>query len=66
MEKKKEQSLPFFMIAGSLGTVIHGYAMLVFFLLFGGMTNGFSKHQSDFRKMTEDGKQMRKNQSERW
>ncbi|KAJ8625817.1 hypothetical protein MRB53_034347 [Persea americana] len=66
-EKKKERSLPFFklfsfadkydwlfMIAGSIGAVIHGSAMPVFFLLFGEMVNGFGKNQSDFHKMTDE------------
>ncbi|KAJ4960024.1 hypothetical protein NE237_019934 [Protea cynaroides] len=66
-EKKKEQSLPFYqlfsfadkydwclMIAGSLGAVVHGSAMPVFFLLFGELVNGFGKNQSDLKKMTEE------------
>ncbi|XP_010256924.1 PREDICTED: ABC transporter B family member 19 [Nelumbo nucifera] len=66
-EKKKEQSLPFYqlfsfadkydwvlMIAGSIGAVVHGSAMPVFFLLFGDMVNGFGKNQSDLKKMTEE------------
>ncbi|KAL2898555.1 ABC transporter B family member 19 [Bienertia sinuspersici] len=53
-EKKKEQTLPFYqlfsfadkydyllMSVGSLGAVIHGSSMPVFFLLFGEMVNGF-------------------------
>ncbi|XP_042515440.1 ABC transporter B family member 19-like [Macadamia integrifolia] len=64
-EKKKEQSLSFYqlfsfadkydwclMIAGSLGAVVHGSAMPVFFLLFGDLINGFGKNQSDLKKMT--------------
>ncbi|KAG6423957.1 hypothetical protein SASPL_114365 [Salvia splendens] len=66
-EKKKEQSLPFYhlfsfadrydyllMISGSLGAVIHGSSMPVFFLLFGEMVNGFGKNQSDLHKMTHE------------
>ncbi|KAG6719756.1 hypothetical protein I3843_03G024700 [Carya illinoinensis] len=66
-EKKKEQSLPFYqlfsfadkydwllMVSGSLGAVIHGSSMPVFFLLFGEMVNGFGKNQADLKKMTEE------------
>lgn len=66
-EKKKEQSLPFYqlfsfadkydyllMTAGTIGAVIHGSAMPVFFLLFGDLVNGFGKNQSDLRKMTDE------------
>ena len=66
-EKKKEQSLPFYqlfsfadkydwflMISGSLGAIVHGSSMPVFFLLFGEMVNGFGKNQSDLRKMIEE------------
>lgn len=66
-EKKKEQSLPFYqlfsfadkydwllMIFGSLGAIIHGSSMPVFFLLFGEMVNGFGKNQSDLPKMTHE------------
>ncbi|XP_010552950.1 PREDICTED: ABC transporter B family member 19-like [Tarenaya hassleriana] len=66
-EKKKEQSLPFFqlfsfadkydhllMITGSLGAVVHGSSMPVFFLLFGEMVNGFGKNQMDLQKMTSE------------
>ncbi|KAK4259641.1 hypothetical protein QN277_005952 [Acacia crassicarpa] len=65
-EKKKEQSLPFYqlfsftdkydwllMISGSLGSIVHGSSMPVFFLLFGEMVNGFGKNQMDLKKMTE-------------
>ncbi|OVA13328.1 ABC transporter [Macleaya cordata] len=67
VEKKKEQSLPFyqlfsfadkydwlFMTTGTIGAVIHGSATPVFFLLFGEMVNGFGKNQSDFQKMTNE------------
>ncbi|PPS07602.1 hypothetical protein GOBAR_AA13027 [Gossypium barbadense] len=40
------------MISGSLGAIIHGSSMPVFFLLFGEMVNGFGKNQSDLPKMT--------------
>ena len=66
-EKKKEQSLPFYqlftfadkydyllMISGSLGAIIHGSSMPVFFLLFGEMVNGFGKNQYDLPKMTHE------------
>ncbi|KAF7802968.1 ABC transporter B family member 19 [Senna tora] len=66
-EKKKEQSLPFYqlfsfadkydyflMISGSLGAIVHGSSMPVFFLLFGQMVNGFGKNQMDLKKMTEE------------
>ncbi|KAH8483706.1 hypothetical protein Peur_063998 [Populus x canadensis] len=66
-EKKKEQSLPFYqlfsfadeydwllMISGSIGAIIHGSSMPVFFLLFGEMVNGFGKNQSDLYKMTHE------------
>ncbi|KAK1313268.1 ABC transporter B family member 19 [Acorus calamus] len=66
-EKKKEQSLSFYelfsfadkydillMISGSIGAVIHGSAMPVFFLLFGELVNGFGKNQSDLRRMTDE------------
>ncbi|KAL8545923.1 hypothetical protein ACS0TY_005877 [Phlomoides rotata] len=66
-EKKKEQSLPFYqlfsfadkydyilMISGSVGAVIHGSSMPVFFLLFGQMVNGFGQNQMDLHKMTHE------------
>ncbi|XP_051141012.1 ABC transporter B family member 19-like [Andrographis paniculata] len=66
-EKKNEQSLPFhqlfsfadkydyaLMISGSLGAVVHGSSMPVFFLLFGQMVNGFGKNQMDLDKMTHE------------
>lgn len=66
-EKKKEQSLPFFklfsfadkfdyllMITGSLGAIVHGSSMPVFFLLFGEMVNGFGKNQMDLQQMTHE------------
>lgn len=65
--EKKDQSLPFFqlfsyadrldwllMAGGSLGAVIHGSAMPVFFLLFGNLVNGFGKNQHDLHKMIEE------------
>ncbi|KAL5992143.1 hypothetical protein ACLOJK_013058 [Asimina triloba] len=72
-EKKKEQSISFFklfsfadkydwllMTAGSLGAVVHGSAMPVFFLLFGDLVNGFGKNQADLRKMTEEVSKVRR------
>lgn len=66
-EKKKEQTLPFYqlfsfadkydwllMITGSIGAVIHGSSMPIFFLLFGEMVNGFGKNQMDLKKMTDE------------
>ncbi|XP_015946102.1 ABC transporter B family member 19 [Arachis duranensis] len=66
-EKKKEQSLPFFklfsfadkydymlMISGTIGAIVHGSSMPVFFLLFGQMVNGFGKNQMDLNKMTQE------------
>lgn len=66
-KKKTEQSLPFYqlfafadkfdyllMIIGTLGAVIHGSSMPVFFLLFGEMVNGFGKNQFDLHKMTDE------------
>ncbi|KAG1366428.1 ABC transporter B family member 19 [Cocos nucifera] len=42
------------MAAGSLGAVVHGSAMPVFFLLFGDLVNGFGKNQADLGKMTNE------------
>ncbi|XP_031492300.1 ABC transporter B family member 19 [Nymphaea colorata] len=66
-EKKKEQSVPFYklfscadgldwllMSLGSLGAVVHGSAMPVFFLFFGDLVNGFGKNQEDPLKMTHE------------
>ncbi|CAI9752720.1 unnamed protein product [Fraxinus pennsylvanica] len=66
-EKKKEESLPFYqlfsfadkydwilMISGSIGAILHGSSMPVFFLLFGEMVNGFGKNQMDLHKMTNE------------
>lgn len=66
-EKKKEQSLPFYqlfsfadkldyvlMIFGSIGAIVHGSSMPVFFLLFGQMVNGFGKNQTDLSTMTHE------------
>ncbi|KAI3983521.1 hypothetical protein MKX01_038941, partial [Papaver californicum] len=68
MEKKlKEQTLPFYklfsfadkfdcllMSIGTLGAIIHGSAMPVFFLLFGQMVNGFGKNQNDLNKLVAE------------
>lgn len=64
-DKKKEQTLPFYklfsfadkydcflMTIGTLGAIVHGSAMPVFFLLFGQMVNGFGKNQNDLNKLT--------------
>ncbi|KAL4197759.1 hypothetical protein AMTRI_Chr04g252710 [Amborella trichopoda] len=66
-EKKKELSLPFYklfsfsdsydwfvMTIGTVGAVVHGSSMPVFFLFFGDLVNGFGKNQMDLRKMTEE------------
>lgn len=66
-EKKKEQSVPFFqlfsfadkfdymlMATGTIGAIIHGSSMPVFFLLFGQMVNGFGKNQMDLQTMTHE------------
>lgn len=66
-DKKKEQSLPFYelfsfadkydwalMTLGSVGAVIHGSSMPIFFLLFGEMVNGFGQNQSDLTTMTQE------------
>lgn len=66
-KKKHEQSLAYYelfsfadrfdallMAAGSLGAVVHGSAMPVFFLLFGDLVNGFGKNQTNLSKMTEE------------
>lgn len=66
-EKKKEQSIPFhklfcfadkydcvLMLTGSIGAVIHGSSMPVFFLLFGQMINGFGQNQSDLDKLVNE------------
>lgn len=66
-DKKKEQSLPFYelfsfadkydwalMALGSVGAVIHGSSMPIFFLLFGEMVNGFGQNQSDLTTMTHE------------
>nr|CAD1826415.1 unnamed protein product [Ananas comosus var. bracteatus] len=66
-KKRQEQSLAFYelfsfadkwdwmlMAAGSIGAVVHGSAMPVFFLLFGDLVNGFGKNQYNLRKMTDE------------
>jgi ATP-binding cassette, subfamily B (MDR/TAP), member 1 len=66
-KKRPEQSASFYelfsfadkwdrilMAAGSLGAVVHGAAMPVFFLLFGELINGFGKNQMHLRKMTDE------------
>ncbi|KAH6801748.1 ATP binding cassette subfamily B19 [Perilla frutescens var. frutescens] len=66
-DKNKEKNLPYYklfcfadkydcvlMISGSLGAVIHGSSMPVFFLLFGQMVNGFGQNQMDLHKMTQE------------
>ncbi|XP_008784383.2 ABC transporter B family member 19 [Phoenix dactylifera] len=66
-KKRQEQSVAFYelftfadrydlalMGAGSLGAVVHGSAMPVFFLLFGDLVNGFGKNQADLGTMTNE------------
>ncbi|OAY72403.1 ABC transporter B family member 19 isoform X1 [Ananas comosus] len=66
-KKRQEQSLAFhelfsfadkwdwmLMAAGSVGAVVHGSAMPVFFLFFGDLVNGFGKNQYNLRKMTDE------------
>ncbi|XP_020577107.1 ABC transporter B family member 19 [Phalaenopsis equestris] len=66
-KKKLEQSLAYYelfsfadrfdlllMAAGSLGAVVHGSAMPVFFLFFGDLVNGFGKNQTNLSKMTDE------------
>lgn len=66
-EKKKDQTLPFYQLfsfadkydyflmgLGSLGAIVHGSSMPIFFLLFGQMVNGFGKNQSDLHTMTHE------------
>ncbi|TQE07225.1 hypothetical protein C1H46_007135 [Malus baccata] len=42
------------MIFGSLGAVVHGAFMPVFFLMFGEMVNGFGENQMNSQKMTAE------------
>ncbi|XP_072971431.1 ABC transporter B family member 19-like isoform X2 [Typha angustifolia] len=42
------------MAAGSIGAVVHGFSMPVFFLFLGHLLNGFGKNQADLRKMTDE------------
>uniref|UniRef100_A0A804KAF5 ABC transporter B family member 19 n=1 Tax=Musa acuminata subsp. malaccensis TaxID=214687 RepID=A0A804KAF5_MUSAM len=42
------------MAAGSVGAVVHGSAMPVFFLLFGDLVNGFGKNQHHLMVMTHE------------
>ncbi|PKA66622.1 ABC transporter B family member 19 [Apostasia shenzhenica] len=66
-KQQREQSLAFYelfhfadrfdallMSAGSLGAVVHGSAMPVFFLLFGDLVNGFGKNQTNLSQMTDE------------
>ncbi|KAE9590367.1 putative xenobiotic-transporting ATPase [Lupinus albus] len=66
-KKKKEKNLPFYqlfscadkydyvlMIFGSIGAIVHGSSMPIFFLIFGQMVNSFSKNQMDLHKMTHE------------
>ncbi|RWW57924.1 hypothetical protein BHE74_00035254 [Ensete ventricosum] len=66
-KKRQEQSAAFhelftfadrwdclLMAAGSVGAVVHGSAMPVFFLLFGDLVNGFGKNQTHLSVMTHE------------
>ncbi|XP_074572995.1 ABC transporter B family member 19-like [Curcuma longa] len=66
-KKRQEQSAAFYelfyfsdrwdyllMAAGSVGAVVHGSAMPVFFLLFGDLVNGFGKNQHHLSVMTHE------------
>ncbi|CAL9133729.1 unnamed protein product [Musa textilis] len=66
-KKRQEQSAAFhelfsfadrwdclLMAAGSVGAVVHGSAMPVFFLLFGDLVNGFGKNQHHLMVMTHE------------
>ncbi|KAK9741149.1 hypothetical protein RND81_03G085300 [Saponaria officinalis] len=66
-KKNKEQTLPFYQLFtfadkydyilmgfGSLGAIIHGSSMPVFFLLFGQMVNGFGQNQTDLHTMVHE------------
>ncbi|WOL17145.1 ABC transporter B family member 19 [Canna indica] len=66
-KKRQEQSAAFhelfsfadrwdylLMTAGSVGAVVHGSAMPVFFLLFGDLVNGFGKNQHHLSVMTHE------------
>lgn len=41
----------FLMTAGTLGAVVHGALMPLFFLLFGQIINGFGKNQNDSQQV---------------
>lgn len=66
-KKRQEQSAAFhelfsfadrwdylLMAAGSVGAIVHGSAMPVFFLLFGELVNGFGKNQRHLSVMTHE------------
>ncbi|VFQ58512.1 unnamed protein product [Cuscuta campestris] len=66
-KEEEEQSVSFYelfsfsdkydwalMAGGTIGAVVHGSSMPVFFLLFGQMVNGFGKNQGDFSMMTHE------------
>ncbi|KAL9247718.1 hypothetical protein vseg_021120 [Gypsophila vaccaria] len=66
-KKSKEQTLPFYQLFsfadkydymlmgfGTLGAIIHGSSMPVFFLLFGQMVNGFGQNQTDLSTMVHE------------
>ena len=66
-KKKTEFSVPFYklfsfadkydyllMFVGTVGAVIHGSAMTVFFLFFGDLINGFGKNQRNPAKMVDE------------
>ncbi|KAI8533911.1 hypothetical protein RHMOL_Rhmol10G0047400 [Rhododendron molle] len=66
-DKQKEQSVPFYelfsfadkydwflMILGTIGAIVNGSSMPIFFVLVGDMLNGFGKNQSDFNTMIQE------------
>ncbi|KAE9449263.1 hypothetical protein C3L33_18835, partial [Rhododendron williamsianum] len=66
-DEQKKQSVPFYelfsfadkydwflMILGTVGAIVNGSSMPVFFVLLGDMLNGFGKNQSDFNTIIQE------------